>query len=207
MKTGLNGVSRYSPIRPLLVILSGPSGVGKDAALSRMRKMGLPFYYTVTATTRPCRPAEVDNVDYQFVSYARFQDMVARGELLEWANVYGNYYGVPRQQVVEALGTGQDVILKVDVQGAATIKRTIPEALFLFLAPPSMEELVIRLKQRKTEMVNDLEIRIRRAKEEMDSLVLFDYVVVNDLLEEAVEQIRAIVVAEKCRVIPRMVRV
>jgi len=194
-------------VPPLLIVLSGPSGVGKDAVLSGMRKSGCPLFFAVTATTRPRRERERDGVDYIFVSREEFEQMIARHELLEWANVYGNLYGVPKGGLKAALARDQDAIVKVDVQGAATINRDHPEAVFIFLAPPSDQELEERLRQRKTESGVDLELRLLAAKEEMKSLPLFDYVVVNarDRLESAISQIESIITAEKCRVVPRTV--
>jgi len=188
---------------PLLVILSGPSGVGKDAVIGRMRDLGLPFHYVVTVTTRAQRYGEVDGQDYYFVSLQEFVELRDNGKLLEWAKVYGNYYGVPRDPVRKALAEGRDVIAKLDVQGATTVKRLVPMAIGIFLAPPSMEELRNRLKQRKTEQGRDFEIRALRAQEEMQALPIFEYIVVNEDLDKAVAQIQAIISAEKCRVVPR----
>ena len=180
--------------------------MGKDAVLARMREMGLRLHYTITATTRPRREGERDGVDYYFVSQKRFQEMVEGGEFLEWANVYGNWYGVPKKQVQEALGRGLDVIIKADVQGAETIKGIAPQAVFIFLAPPSMEELEERLRQRKTESTEELSERIKTAREEMESLHMFDYVVVNHQIDQTVSQIDAIITAEGCRVKPRVIK-
>lgn len=190
---------------PLVVVLSGCSGVGKDAVLGRMRELGLPFHFIVTATTRPRRQEEVEGRDYLFLSQEQFDKMRDEGQFLEWAKVYGHCYGVPRKQVQEAFQKGQDVIVKVDVQGAATIKGLLPQGVFIFLAPPSLEELEQRLRQRRTESSADLEIRLRTAQEEMKRLPMFDYVVVNaqGQLDQAVSQIQAIVAAEKLRVSPR----
>ncbi|MBI2872475.1 MAG: guanylate kinase [Chloroflexi bacterium] len=194
---------------PLLVVISGPSGVGKDAVISHLRRTGRPIHVVVTATTRPRRPVERDGVDYLFISEERFQEMVRRGEFLEYAQVYGRWYGVPRSQVREALSKGVDAIVKTDVQGAATIKKGVPEAVFVFLAPPSMEELERRLRQRKTESPEQLALRVRTAQEEMCCLPTFDYVVVNhnDRLEETASRLDAIIAAEKCRIPPRRVQV
>lgn len=188
-------------------MLSGPSGVGKDVVLARMKELGRPLYYTVTATTRPQRETEKDGVDYHFLSPPRFEEMVARGEFLEWAEVYGQCYGVPKEQVKQALKRGVDVIIKVDVQGAATIKEAAPQALLIFLSSPSREELEARLRQRQTESDIDLHLRLETAREEMKRLPLFDYVVMNhqDQVDLAVAQIDAIINAEKCRVNPRVV--
>ncbi len=193
------------PTRPLLIVLSGPSGVGKDAVLARMKELAHPLKYITTLTTRPRRPNERNNIDYHFVSLKRFQGMIENNELLEWANVYGNWYGVPRQEVKQALGEGQDVIVKVDIQGAATIKKILPQALFIFLMPPSMDELLVRLRQRHTELPSDLALRLKTAEEEIEQLHLFDYVVMNrwDEIDLAVSEIKAIITAEKCRVTPR----
>jgi len=195
------------PVKPLLIVLSGPSGVGKDAVLARMKGSDYPLKYITTLTTRPRRPNERDEIDYHFVSMERFQDMIANNELLEWANVYGNYYGVPKDEVKQALDKGQDIMVKVDVQGAATIKKILPQAIFIFLMPPSLEELLKRLKQRHTESASDLDLRLKTAEEEMKQLPLFDYIVINrwDEIALAVSDIKAIITAEKCRVNPREV--
>jgi len=200
---------RQSPFslaaKPLLIVLSGPSGAGKDALLTKMKESGYPLEYITTVTTRARRAEEKDNVDYHFVSTTKFQEMIKNNELLEWANVYGKWYGVPRQPVKEALDRGQDTIVKVDTQGAATIKKILPEAVFIFLMPSSMEDLVMRLRQRHTESPFDLALRIKTAEEEIKQLPLFDYIVINkqDKIDQAVSEIKAIITAEKCRVTPR----
>lgn len=193
------------PPGPLLIVLSGPSGAGKDAILSRMKKSGYPVEFITTVTTRPQRAREKNNVDYHFVSTERFQRMIKDKELLEWAKVYGNWYGVLKEPVKQALEQGQDIIVKVDIQGAATIKKILPQAVFIFLVPPSMEELITRLKDRHTESPFDLGLRLKTAEEEMKQLPQFDYVVVNkqDEIELAVSAIEAIITAEKHRVTPR----
>ena len=191
----------------LLIVLSGPSGVGKDALLNRMEEQKYPFHYVVTVTSRPRREGERDGVDYHFTSQREFQRMIDNGELLEWANVYGNYYGVPRKEISQALSKGKDVIVKVDVQGAKTIKQILPQAVFIFLRPPSMEELELRLKQRHSESAKDLALRLRKAEEEMKSLSLFDHVLTSyqGKLDEVISQIQAIVTAEKRRVKPGVI--
>jgi guanylate kinase len=193
---------------PLFIVISGFSGVGKDATLDKMKKVGFPFHYVVTATTRPKRPGEKDGVDYHFLSEDKFRQMIKTNQFLEWAKVYGNYYGVPKREIEEALRQGQDTIVKVDVQGAATIKQILPEAVFIFLMAPSTEELANRLKQRHGLHSEDLDLRLSKAREEIESLPLFDYVVVShtDDLDLTVTQINAIVTAEKCRLKPRVVR-
>jgi guanylate kinase len=192
---------------PLLVVISGPSGVGKDATLYRMKKTGLPYHYVVTATTRPKRPGEKDGVDYWFISEDRFRQMVERKQFLEWAKVYGNYYGVPKQEIKEALKQGLDVVVKVDVQGAATIKRILPDAVFIFLMPPSSEELVNRMKHRNGLSSADLDVRLGKVQEEMESLPMFDYVITNytDNLDLTAAQINNAVTAAKCQTTPRVI--
>jgi len=188
----------------LLIVLSGPSGVGKDALLKKMKEQKYPFHYVVTVTSRPRRKGERDGVDYHFISQQEFQQMIDNEELLEWANVYGNYYGVPKREISQALSKGMDVIVKVDVQGAATIRRISPQTVFIFLRPPSMEELELRLRQRHTESARDLAVRLRKAEEEMNSLPLFDHVLTSHQgkLDEVISQVQAIVTAEKRRVKP-----
>jgi len=192
---------------PLLIVLSGPSGVGKDAVLSRMKQSGHRFHRVVTATTRPIRSDEEEGVDYHFLSRDRFEQMLGEDAFLEWAVVYDNYYGVPKEEIISELSRGVDVVVKVDVQGAATIKRMVPQAVFIFLTPPSMEELENRLTGRLTESGDDLALRLQTARKEAESLSLFDYIVVNhrDRLDDAVSQIDAIITAEKCRVQQRVV--
>ena len=193
------------PTRPLVIVVSGPSGAGKDAVLTKMKELGYPLEYIVTVTTRARRANERDNVDYHFVSEERFQEMIENKELLEWANVYGNWYGVPNEPVKQALEKGQDIIIKVDIQGAATVKKILPQAVLIFVIPSSMEELATRLKQRHTESPCDLASRIKAAREEIKQLSLFDYIVVNkqDEIALAVSDIESIITAEKCRVTPR----
>lgn len=193
------------PIKPLLIVLSGPSGVGKDAILAKMKESGYPLEYITTVTTRPRRAIEREGIDYHFVSAEKFREMVARNELLEWATVYGNGYGVPKEAIKQALSRGQDAIVRVDVQGAASIKKIMPQAVFIFIMPSSMEELTVRLKQRRTESSVDLAVRMKIAEEEIKKLPLFDYVVVNRQgeIDQAVSAIKAIITAEKCRVAPR----
>lgn len=193
------------PRRALLIILSGPSGVGKDAVLCRMKQSSLKIEYITTVTTRAQRTGEKDLVDYRFVPVEKFKEMIKQQELLEWAKVYGNWYGVPKNPIKDALEQGKDAIVKVDVQGAATIKKIVPEAVFIFLLPSSREELASRLKQRQTESSTDMALRLKTVEEEIKQLPMFDYTVINRQgeLEQAVSDIQAIITAEKCRVNPR----
>jgi len=187
---------------PLLIVISGPSGVGKDMAIARLKEMGYPFHFVVTATTRPKRPKEVDGVDYIFVSMEQFAEMIEDEELLEYAVVYGDYKGIPKQQVRDALASGNDVIMRIDVQGAQTIRKLVPEAMFIFISAESEEALVKRLRERKTEPEAQLKMRIATARQEIKRLDLFDYVVINEdsKLDETCQTILSIITAEKCRV-------
>lgn len=192
---------------PLIVVVSGPSGVGKDAILNKMKERSYPFFFMTTFTTRKKRANEVDGRDYHFVSEEEFQKLLDTGGLLEWAKVYGNYYGVPKSPIKEALGQGRDTIIKVDIQGAQSIKKVLPEAVFIFIVPPSAEELSIRLSKRRTETSADLNLRLKTAETELSQIALFDYSVLNpcDNVESAVQDILSILKAEKCRVKPRQV--
>jgi guanylate kinase len=207
-ESNLRGKRRGDGDSPaLFIVLSGPSGVGKDAVLARMRRSQRPFHYVVTATTRPRRAREKNGVNYHFLSRKEFQQMIDKHQLLEWANVYGNYYGVPKDEVSPALSRGVDTIVKVDVQGAATIKKILPQAVFIFLMPPSVPALEKRLKRRRSESSEDLALRLATARREIRSLPLFDYVITShqNKLDEVVSQIDAIVTAEKCRAQPHTV--
>lgn len=191
----------------LLIVISGPSGVGKDSVIESMKQRGLPIHFVITATTRQPRPDELHGVDYFFVSYDEFAGMIERGELLEYAIVYNDYKGIPKQQVRDALASGNDVVMRIDVQGAATVRRRAPQALLIFLTADSEDELVRRLSARKTETPEGLNLRIATAREEMKRIGEFDYVVVNreDRLEETVDSILAIIRAEHLRVHKRKV--
>ena len=200
-------VPQANPAPPLLVVLSGPSGVGKDAALARMKQLDRPWHFVVTATTRPQRPGEQGGEDYIFLDTDAFLKMKERDEFLECAQVYGRWYGVPRSQVRQGLHGGRDVILKVDVQGAETVRGLAPEAVFIFMVPSSFDELRSRLAQRMTEPSADLELRLSVARSELARVDEFDYRVVNrdNCLDQTVADIDAIIAAEKCRVRPRVV--
>jgi len=192
---------------PLLIVISGPAGVGKDSLLKRMQERREDFHFVVTATDRPPRPGEVNGVDYFFVSTEEFIQMKQEDELLEHAIVYGQHKGIPKQQVREALKSGKDVIMRIDVQGAQTIRKLAPEAVTIFLTAPSETEQERRLRERGNDSLIQMEERIHMAKEEMKSLHMFDYVVVNRSgeLDKAVDQVLAIIQAEHCRVTPRKV--
>ena len=184
-----------------MVVISGPSGVGKDAVLERLKSSNVPYHFAVTATARPKRENEVDGLDYIFVERDEFQSMIRNDELLEWAEVYGNPYGVPKSPVRDSLARGQDVILKIDVQGADNIRRLVPGAVYVFLAPPDMSELEHRLTRRRTESTDTLKVRLAKAANELDEAEKFDYVVVNRTgsLDKAVEEINTIIRRERGR--------
>ncbi len=186
----------------LLIVISGPSGAGKDVAIARLKELGYPFHFVITATTRPKRPTEVDGIDYFFISMSEFTRMIEQAELLEYAVVYGDYKGIPKAQVRQALDSGQDVIMRIDVQGAATIRRLAPEAVLIYMTAESEAALVRRLQQRETESKEQFKTRIATARQELKGLDLFDYVVINadNQLDEACHKIAAIITAEKCRV-------
>lgn len=202
-------IPEANPAPPLLVVLSGPSGVGKDAALTELKKLDRPWHFALTATTRPPRSGEQDGVHYIFLETETFLKMKERDEFLECAEVYGSWYGVPRAQVRQALREGKDVILKVDVQGAATVRRLAPESISIFMMPDSYDELTSRLTGRMSENSPEIELRLNAAREEMAQIQQFDYRVVNrdNKLDQAIAEIDAIIAAEKCRVAPRLVQI
>ena len=188
--------------QPLLIVISGPSGVGKDTVVQRMKERGMPFHFVVTANTRPKRDNEVHGVDYFFVSKEEFARMIEQDELIEYAVVYSDYKGIPKQQVREALASGKDVIMRLDVQGAETVRRLAPDALLVFITTESEEELVGRLKARKTETSDELALRIATARKELKRIDAFDYVIINHdfKLDDTVDTVHAIIEAEHHRV-------
>jgi guanylate kinase len=191
------------PNYPLLLILSGPSGVGKDT-VARMLIERRPdsFYFVVTATTRPPRDNERHGVDYVFVTFDEFARMIEEDELLEHAVVYNDYKGIPKQQIRDALASGRDVILRVDVQGAATVRRLVPNAISVFLTTRTEGGMVRRLQQRKQDTAEGMALRTATARQEMKRVEEFDYCVVNpeNQPEIAVEQVLSIIDAAHCRV-------
>jgi guanylate kinase len=191
----------------LLIVISGPSGVGKDSVLEEMKSRGLPFHFVITATTRNPRPDETDEVDYFFLSEDDFAKMIDEGELLEYAVVYQDYKGIPKSQVRKALNSGKNVIMRIDVQGAETVRKLAKDALMIFLLPQSEEELINRLKRRNTETKDSLKLRIATTRQEFKKIDIFDYVVINkdDHLSDTVDVIEAIIKAEQQRVHQRKV--
>ncbi len=190
------------PPNPLLIVISGPSGVGKDSVLEEMKSRGLPFHFVITATTRAPRPEETDGVDYFFLSQDEFARMIDEGELLEYAVVYQDYKGIPKSQVRKALASGKNVIMRIDVQGAETVRKLAKDALLIFLTPQNEEELINRLENRNTEDNESLKLRIATTRQEYNKIELFDYIVVNkdEQLMVAVDMIEAIIKAEQQRV-------
>ena len=192
---------------PLLIVLSGPSGVGKDVTLQALKKRNVPIHFVVTATTREPRPEETHGVDYFFYSKEEFKNMIAENELLEYAIVYEDYKGIPKKQVRKAMESGLDVILRVDVQGAAKLRELNPDAVMIFLIPSSVEEWHERLNSRQTETPESMKIRLEKVRWELEYLPIFDYMVVNrhNQLDEAVDTIVDIINAEHHRTIPRKI--
>jgi guanylate kinase len=193
---------------PLLIVISGPSGVGKDTVVQHLKERQVPFHFVVTATNRKPRPDEEDGVNYIFVTTAEFAQMIEDDELLEYALVYGDYKGVPKEQVRRAFVGGQDVIMRVDVQGAATIRQLAPEALLIFLIAGSDEEMIQRLRDRQTDTEGAIAMRVATARQELKRINEFDYCVVNPQgdVDSAVDRILAIIEAEHARVRQRKVR-
>ena len=183
--------------RGRLVVISGPSGVGKDTVLRALFELESRLRYSVSYTTRAPRPGEVDGVSYSFVDEPTFMRMVERGEFLEWARVHGNLYGTSLQRVRDCLDRGEDVVLKIDVQGAAQLRGLVPEAVFIFLLPPSEEELQERLRSRDTEDDHALATRAADAVRELAEAERYDHRVVNDEVERAAREILAIVAASR----------
>lgn len=192
---------------PLLIVISGPSGVGKDSVVQRMIERGFPFHFVVTATTREKRQNETHGKDYWFLSKDEFARMIEENELIEYAIVYGDYKGIPKAQVREALASGKDVVMRLDVQGAESVRKLAPEALLIFITCESEEELERRLRERKTETADSLSLRIATARKELQRLDAFDYVIVNHdfHLDDTVDKVRAIIAAERLRVHHRKV--
>lgn len=186
----------------MLVVLSGPSGVGKDTLLNCLKTRGYDFAFVVTMTTRERRANEVEGVDYLFVSKGEFADLMQNDELLEHSIVYGDYKGIPKSQVRQAFESGKDVIMRIDVQGAAKIRALVPNVVTIFISPENEDELVRRLRDRKTESEDSLKIRIATAREEMKRKDEFEYLVINQAgaQDDAVDQIVSIISAEHCRI-------
>jgi guanylate kinase len=194
----LNPLIFGRPPEPLLVVLSGPSGVGKDSALMRMRELGFPFHFVVTATDRAQRPGEINGIDYHFVQTAEFERMIAEGELLEWADIHGGLHrsGTPREPIERRVSEGNHALVEVDLAGARALRNAVPEAFLVFLAPPSWDALVQRLTGRGTESPAVLQRRLATAKEELAAQEEFDTVVVNTDVRSAACELLTLVLGE-----------
>jgi guanylate kinase len=179
--------------RGLLIVVSGPSGVGKDTLIKRLLELDRNLRYSVSCTTRPPRPGEVDGVDYTFVSRERFQQLIDEGAFLEYAEYNGNLYGTLAERVGRARANGHDIVLKIEVQGAEQLRKRVPDAILIFVVPPSVDELVRRQVKRNTETTKDMTARRQIATKEMEYSSRYDHVVVNDELERAVAQVLAII--------------
>jgi guanylate kinase len=183
-----------------LIVISGPSGAGKGTICQEILRINTDLKYSISATTRSPRSGEFDGVNYFFVAKNKFKQMIETDDLLEWAEVYDNYYGTPRKFVEEHLAKGLDVILEIDMQGAISIKSKFPNGVFIYIAPPSSKELKARLEKRKTDSSETIESRLKCLKSELAYIDEYDYLVINDDLETAVQKVLAIITSEKCLV-------
>jgi len=186
-------------LKGLLIVISAPSGTGKTTLAHMLLKEFPNMEFSVSYTTRKPRPGEVNGKDYFFVDRKTFEKMVEEGDFLEWAEVYGNLYGTSKTQVLKALHEGKDVLLDIDTQGALQVKKNFPEAVLIFILPPSLKELERRLRSRGTDDEETIEKRLKIARKEIERAPLYDYIVINDFLEKAFKQLKSIVTAEKCR--------
>lgn len=198
-----------SDVNPLIIVVTGPSGVGKDAVIRCIAETQDDFHFTVTATTRSPRPDERHGINHQFLSKTEFEDLIVANELLEWAEVYGSLYGTPKAQIRRAISAGKHVLLRIDVQGAMEVKRIVPDALLVFVSPPDKSALVNRLRSRGVNDEHDIERRMAAADAELAQAYLFDYKVVNHegKLAETVDTILHIVKQESARIPPRVANV
>jgi|TARA_B100001964_G_scaffold179954_1_gene198722 guanylate kinase len=205
--TNPEGTLKFSGNRtPMIVVMSGPSGVGKDAILERMAELKYPYHFVITATTRDPRPGEVDGVNHYFVDRTRFQELIDSDELLEHAEVYGNMYGVPKQQVRDALAAGRHVMIRVDVQGAARIRQLVSDALLIFIKPPNLKSLRARFEKRGVGALEAITERQSRAMDEINDANWFDVSIVNhdDRLDDAVREVIGVIDSESEREPPRV---
>ncbi len=197
----MNGMAKPGyPPRGLLIVLSGPAGVGKDTLIDQWQMVAPNVRRLVTYTTRPQARTERHGLDYYFVTEEEFKAMIAEGAFLEYAEVHGNWYGTPLQKMEELRDAGRDVVLRIDVQGAMQVRERYPEAILIFVAPPSLEELEKRLRKRGRDDEEAIQLRLQNAREEMEYIPQYDYLIVNDDLNRALETLRCILIAERHRV-------
>lgn len=183
----------------MLLVVSGPSGAGKGTICQEIRKRNPNLFYSISATTREKRVGEIEGVHYYFIDRAKFEQMISNKEFLEWADVYGNYYGTPKKPVFEALARGQDVILEIDIKGARQVKKSYPEGIFVFILPPSIAILEERLRKRGTDREEIIAKRMKMAREEIANCDWYDYLILNDDIDAAVKSLEAVIIAEKLR--------
>lgn len=183
----------------VLLVVSGPSGAGKGTICDALRRLHPEIRYSISVTTRPQRVGEVDGVNYFFTSVDKFKDMLQQDAFLEHAEVYNNYYGTPRKQVLDLVHEGKTVLLEIDIQGAMQVKQKYPEGIFIYIVPPSLQELSHRLYARDTDSKEVIQMRLAKVISELELAHQYDYIVVNDKLDEAVDKVRAIMVAERCK--------
>lgn len=183
-----------------LIVISAPSGAGKGTIINELLKRNNNFYLSISTTSRPIRTNDIPGVTYNFVSKEEFEQKINEGYFLEYTNYVGNYYGTPRSTIKEKLDQGLDVILEIEIEGATNIKKLIPEAIFIFILPPSLKDMVTRLKKRGTDSNEKIIKRFHTAYKEINEVTKYNYVVVNDIIEKAVDKVDAIIKAEKCRV-------
>lgn len=193
-----------TPTRGLLIVLSGPAGVGKDTLIEQWQLVAPNVRRLITYTTRPQTQKERHGLDYYFVSEEEFQRLIAEGAFLEYANVHGNWYGTPLHKMEELRNAGRDVVLRIDVQGAMQVRQRFPEAILIFIVPPSLEELERRLRKRGRDTEDAIQLRLENARCEMEYVPQYDYVIVNDDLNRSLETLRCILIAERHKVRHRL---
>ncbi len=184
-------------MKGLLIVISAPSGTGKTTLVNKLMKEIPTLEFSISCTTRKARPGEVEGKDYYFLSLENFEQKIENGELLEWAEVYGNFYGTPKDKVMEALQKGRDILLDIDTQGALQVKKNYPEAILIFILPPSLKELEYRLRKRATDDAETIEKRLIVARKEISLASKYDYMIVNDRIETAFEKLKSIITAER----------